>query len=450
MNADSKEPPVRSSLRRLKGISALFCLLAGLAAPGSMRTVSAEPPPAPVTLTPGSLIPDWSFLADEPYPLWPATVGNPVLTAADVTDAFATFVADPFLFHDHDNWYMFLEVFNMLDSRGEIALATSVDGLHWTYEQIILAEAWHQSFPCVFEFDHVYYMVPESGAHNDVRLYRALDFPRSWVYQATLVSGRPFADPTIFRYGGTWWMFVSRAGGDRCFLYYSDNLSWGWTEHPLSPVVNNDPSKARPAGRGIVLAGDRIIRLAQKCDVVYGQGVRAFRVDQLDRTHYQEHEIPESPILFASGSGWNAEGMHTCDPWWVGDHWIAAVDGTGPGGWCIGIYQTASDASAVDSRADPLSGKLRVGPSLPNPFGARTTIRYEIPGSGLPDPVDVEIYDSDGRFVSRLAEGVRLPGRHDAEWTGKDYLGRPVACGLYLCRVRQGGRSATQRICLIR
>jgi len=80
--------------------------------------------------------------------------------------------------------------------------------------------------------------------------------------------------------------------------------------------VRGNAGKARPAGRCVVYAGDRILRLAQKCDVSYGEAVRAFEIVQLDRQHYAEAEIPESPILQASGQGWNAHGMHTCDPWW--------------------------------------------------------------------------------------------------------------------------------------
>ena len=38
----------------------------------------------------------------------PAEIENPVITASDVTDVKALFVADPFLFRDNGGWYMFL------------------------------------------------------------------------------------------------------------------------------------------------------------------------------------------------------------------------------------------------------------------------------------------------------------------------------------------------------
>src|SRR5262249_3020018 len=58
---------------------------------------------------------------------------NPVLTAAQVTDVRATFVADPFMIRAHQTWYMFFEIYRAQEQRGIIGLATSRDGWHWQY-----------------------------------------------------------------------------------------------------------------------------------------------------------------------------------------------------------------------------------------------------------------------------------------------------------------------------
>jgi len=169
--------------------------------------------------------------------------------------------------------------------------------------------------------------MPETYQKNEVRIYEATNFPYNWQYSATLISGREFVDPSVFYYNGTWWMFVSDTTDSNCYLYYSDDLFSGWTEHPMSPIVRNDASKARPGGRSFVYNGNKIIRTTQKCDVDYGEKVRAFQIDILTKNNYAEHEISESPILSASGSGWNASGMHQFDPWWTGSEWICSVDG---------------------------------------------------------------------------------------------------------------------------
>lgn len=87
---------------------------------------------------------------------------NPVLTRYSVSDVRALFVADPFLIHVGDLWHMFFEVYNFDTDRGEIAWATSQDGFAWTYQRIVLREAFHLSYPYVFEWEGRYYMIPET------------------------------------------------------------------------------------------------------------------------------------------------------------------------------------------------------------------------------------------------------------------------------------------------
>src|SRR5713101_4580931 len=56
---------------------------------------------------------------------------NPVLTAKDVADLKADFVADPFMVREGSLWHMFFEVMDARSYKGKIALATSDDGLRW-------------------------------------------------------------------------------------------------------------------------------------------------------------------------------------------------------------------------------------------------------------------------------------------------------------------------------
>jgi hypothetical protein len=313
-----------------------------------------DPTPASRTVTvlvdPFAPLPDWTLVTRSPFDLrTPPGVTNPVLTAADVTDVPALYVADPFLFHEGDAWYMFFEVFNGQTGLGDIGLASSTDGLAWRYERIVLDEPFHLAQPLVFKYGGVYYMIPDTNQRNEIRLYTSASFPYQWTYLATLVSGKPFVDGSIFRYGDRWWMFASEVGNKNGYLYSSDTLTSGWVAHPRNPIVVNDRSKARPAGRPLVLDGTRVFRIAQKDDVSYGEQVRVFEVDVLTPTDYAEHEIPESPLFRASGSGWNARGMHHFDAWWIGGRWLVSTDGAdAQDNWSIGIYESA-DPSAPNA-----------------------------------------------------------------------------------------------------
>jgi hypothetical protein len=271
----------------------------------------------------------WSiglYTGDSPYKLSPA-IANPVLVNTDVTDRSAAFVADPFMIRA-DPWFMFFEVLNNANGLGEIGLASSVDGINWTYEQIVLSEPFHLSYPYVFEWQHSFYMIPETLGANDICLYQADEFPRRWSLAAKLIEGQ-YADPSVVFCDGLWWMFACSTPylHDTLRLFFATELTGPWREHPRSPLMINDPRRARPGGRVLTL-NDRLVRFTQDCTPRYGTRVRAFEIMELDTTRYVEVERPESPILQPSGGGWNAHGMHHVDAHQLPDgKWLACVDG---------------------------------------------------------------------------------------------------------------------------
>ncbi|MDZ8050460.1 MAG: hypothetical protein RMX68_010080 [Aulosira sp. ZfuVER01] len=258
----------------------------------------------------------------------PKNINNPILTAQDVTDVPADFVADPFMVYDNGNWYMFFEVLNLRNNLGEIGLAISKDGLDWTYKKIVLQEPFHLSYPYVFKWQDDYYMIPETFQASSVRLYKATSFPTQWSFVATLLDKNDFVDPSIFQHNDMWWLFTATSADRNILrLYYSQEITGPWIEHPKSPVIKGNKTIARPAGR-VVIFDDQIIRYTQDCERVYGKQVRAFKITELTTTHYEEKEVKENPIIKASGSGWNKVGMHHIDPHQIdAKKWIACVDG---------------------------------------------------------------------------------------------------------------------------
>jgi len=264
-----------------------------------------------------------------PFQLLPAPgADNPVLTASDVTDITAAFVADPFMLKAGNVWYMFFEVMNQETRHGEIGLATSLNGLDWTYRQIVLKEPFHLSYPYVFASKGAYYMIPETLTAKSIQLYKATKFPTQWSLHSQLVAGA-HSDPSIVYFGKQWWMFACSTPyeHDTLRLYYSRKLVGPWQEHPASPIIEGNRRIARPAGRVLTLAG-HVTRFTQDCYPHYGKQVRAFQVSELTPKRYREAELDESPVLIGSGRGWNRSGMHHVDPHRLENgHWIACVDG---------------------------------------------------------------------------------------------------------------------------
>jgi hypothetical protein len=269
----------------------------------------------------------WSigiYTGSSPFDLKPsAEIRNPVLTRESVTDVSAKFVADPFMIRGH----MFFEVLTDTD-KGEIGLATGNNGLDWKYEQIVLREDFHLSYPYVFEWQDVVYMIPETLGANAVCLYQADDFPLRWSKAAKLIDG-PCADPSIVRFNNLWWLFFCPVPyrHDTLSLYFAEELTGPWRGHPNSPIIRGDKCRARPAGR-ILTLNDRLIRFAQDCVPRYGSRVRALDILELTTTTYVEVENAASPILQPGNQEWNGGGMHHVDAQQQPDGtWLASVDG---------------------------------------------------------------------------------------------------------------------------
>ncbi|MGH8510064.1 MAG: glucosamine inositolphosphorylceramide transferase family protein [Gammaproteobacteria bacterium] len=257
-----------------------------------------------------------------------AGLRNPVLAAADVSDAEALYVADPFMLFDGLCWHMFFEVLEADRGLGAIAHALSSGGSAWQYQRIVLREVYHLSYPHVFTWDGDYWMIPETLGAHAVCLYRGAPFPERWTLAAELLPLR-VADPTIFHVEGRWWMFACTTPRhhDTLALYWAGELTGPWREHPESPIVIHDAHRARPGGR-VLVDREQPVRFAQDCVPSYGREVRAFEILELTPARYREREIAESPILSPDGEGWRGAGMHHIDLHRCGERgWIACVDG---------------------------------------------------------------------------------------------------------------------------
>jgi len=258
----------------------------------------------------------------------PSDIKNPVISASDVTDVKAFAVADPFLVRNNGCWYMFFEVMNTCTDQGDIALATSEDGKKWKYEKVVLDEEYHLSYPYVFNHEGNYYMIPESGKANKLNLYRAVNFPFEWERVSTLLEGS-FGDHGIVQHQGCWYLFANPNPyqNNKLNLYYSDDLFGKFIELPMSPVVSDNASMARPGGRMISWDGG-IIRYTQNCKKEYGKALNAVKITELTKEKYAEEKIKSNPILKSGKNEWNRHGMHHLEAVQIDDQkWIGFVDG---------------------------------------------------------------------------------------------------------------------------
>lgn len=287
---------------------------------------TAPPPPEPKR----ELI--WSigvYTGDSPWNLTdPDEIDNPVFTYKDITDRNALFVADPFLFKYGDTFLMFMEVANVEPyGHGDLAYAESKDGINWEYKGVVLDEAFHLSYPQVFEVDGEYYLLPETYQTSTMRLYKATNFPTEWKFVKTIVDVQN-VDPSIFQEDGRFYIIAATdydGGWDMTRIYTAKKLLGDWTEHPASPIVSHDTNISRPAGRVMKVDG-HWYRTAQDTYPTYGQNVQAFRIDKITKKKYEE--TPMGIVVEPKGEWWGEEGMHQLDAIQLPDgSWLGVVDG---------------------------------------------------------------------------------------------------------------------------
>ena len=200
------------------------------------------------------------------------------------------FCADPFLFRHSGANYLFYETVDAYE-KGKLGCLKEVDG-KWIDQGIVLEEPWHLSYPQVFEEGGKVYMLPEACdfGKGGVHLYEAVEFPMKWKRVATLID-RPFADSTILKYDGHWYMACyTIPPKETAELWHADSLFGPWTRHPQWRNINQS-NRLRRCGGSFIRRGDVLYRVAQDCNgPLYGKRLFKVRVEKISPTEYKEGE----------------------------------------------------------------------------------------------------------------------------------------------------------------
>jgi hypothetical protein len=116
-------------------------------------------------------------------------------------------------------------------------------------------------------------------------------------------------------------------------------------------------------------------------------------------------------------------------------------DGKGP------VLVMMTDAATEVEKREALPKEYALHQNFPNPFNPRTTITYDLAGTG---DVSIQIYDILGRSVRKLIDERQGPGSLAVSWDGSDDSGEPVESGIYLLRFRAGPRVENSKMILIK
>ena len=135
------------------------------------------------------------------------------------------------------------------------------------------------------------------------------------------------------------------------------------------------------------------------------------------------------------------------------DYYIHTEDGSGraegmpraePAAWYTFLHSPVT--SAVGEHASPTAA-LELRPGGPNPFRDATWFSFSL---AYPDRVELAVFDTQGRRVRTLIDGVVSDGDHAVRWDGRDDSGRELPAAVYRYRLRAAGLQYSRPVHLLK
>jgi hypothetical protein len=209
------------------------------------------------------------------------------------------FLADPFMIEREGRNICFLEDYDYAKGRACIA-AVEIHSVK-QYEMLgpVIEEPFHMSYPYLFEYEGVLYMLPETNEADAIRLYRCTNFPLKWEYQQDVMDGVKAFDSMIFQLDGRWWLLSNMSakgkedGSSQLMAFYSDDpLSGSWQPHRKNPIIFNSAT-ARNGGILDLDSGYPIRSRQRQGFNSYGDALTLAKITDLTPDTYSEEELVE-------------------------------------------------------------------------------------------------------------------------------------------------------------
>jgi hypothetical protein len=141
---------------------------------------------------------------------------------------------------------------------------------------------------------------------------------------------------------------------------------------------------------------------------------------------------------------------HSIDVNRITEYAISALPDTGLYYFAVTAYDLTGNESSYSEEVTVYIRQPRLFYGLqqnfPNPFNPFTLIPYHLPRKMK---FNLAVYDSNGRLVKILDEGIKEAGKYLIRWDGKDERNRNVAAGTYLCRLVSEGFYQTRKLIVL-
>ena len=101
-----------------------------------------------------------------------------------------------------------------------------------------------------------------------------------------------------------------------------------------------------------------------------------------------------------------------------------------------------AESIGIKKISTEIPSEYSLSQNYPNPFNPSTTIKYEIPRSGL---VNINVFDVLGREVATLVNEKQNPGTYEVKWDATNY-----PSGVYFYKLISGYSSETKKLVLVK
>jgi hypothetical protein len=226
--------------------------------------------------------------------------------------------------------------------------------------------------------------------------------------------------------GPNYTVFVVTAHTTTPSIWYASPVDSGYSKDNIAPGVPTSFAVAYNTGSGNTLSWDPSLDYDFQYFHVYRSNSPSFP------------PTPGTLVHSSASHGWVDPSYHGGGVYYEVTALDYAGNESGPA--------VAGSVTAVGGVATPSAFALYA--NVPNPFNPTTVIRYDVPKNG--GEVSLRIYDAAGRVVKTLVAGTLAAGQRAIAWDGHDDAGRPVASGVYFCRLTASGYASTRKMVLLK
>lgn len=203
------------------------------------------------------------------------------------------YYADPFIIECDDGIYLFVESMFRYRGKGTISVA-KLEGQRFGEFREVLNEPFHLSYPNVFQYRNQFFMIPETSEVQQIRLYKATDFPWKWELDSILLDdGNAWVDSSLQIMDDEYYLigFYKNSEG-KTVKRFRVNME----SRQLIIADLNGLHAERPAGNCFSVENDEL-RPVQKCEDYYGQGIMMYKFNSSGEEKLLGEIKPENMML---------------------------------------------------------------------------------------------------------------------------------------------------------